>query len=157
MQSTETPQNALTLLDQAVLAIDECTAQDDLAAIVNRVEFMKSAIREIDQQLKAALLEWLNAEPGRSLEIGPVRYYVGTKKKTVAGDAEKLLDALFTATGGDFQKVADCLGANAFKPGACRNPLGDDWAAHFTEIVEDDVKTGKPRKEVKSIDTRFIR
>lgn len=151
-----TKANPLSELESSIAAIDATTPHDVVAEIVTRVDYFKGAAKQLDTLLKEALLEYLN-EPGKELIIGENRYYIGTKKKVVSGDKGKLLEALLESSGGDFEAVAEVLASQPFKHGACKGVLGDAWGDHFTELVEDDVKTGKPKKEIKVVNDRFIR
>lgn len=137
--------------------IESCGVEmtpEEMTVVRDRVDYFKTAVRELDQLLNGIMLQWLD-QPGNHLEIGPKRYYIGTKKKTVCGDVPAALEAVLTATGGDLGKLAELLGSQPLKYGACREVLGDAWGDHFTEVVEQDLKTGKPLKAVKVADERF--
>jgi hypothetical protein len=53
--------------------------------------------------------------------------------------------------------VAEALSVNAIKPGHAKTLLGDKWGDHFDVTEELDLKTGKPKKELKLADGRYIR
>ncbi len=145
----------LLTINQSVLTMTPATAADDVAELMQRIDFAKQHLRELEQQFKAALIEWINTNG--DLTIGDKRYYVTTAKRTKPKDLAALTEAVMQATGGDFDKFVKTLGANAYKLGACKTVLGDEWDIHFTVEPVDDLKTGKPKKEVKCIDERFVR
>lgn len=155
-----------TLSDPAELSPAECIdliAQvgagmtlDQIAGLRLRIDFLKAIVREADKALNDFLLEWLD-EPGHSLEIGPKRYYIGTKKKTICNNVASTLEALLVAKGGDFAALADSLASQPIKYGAAKGTLGEEvWAEHFTQLIEKDIKTGKPLKVIKEADERFV-
>lgn len=141
---------------EIIVTVGDALTVDQVATLVNRVQWFKDQTKEADTTLKGFMVEWLD-QPGRSLEIGTKRYYVGDKKKTVCNDTAKALEALLEMNGGDFEAMADQLSSQPIKHGAARNVLGDElWKEHFTVLVEKDLKTGKPVKQVKEIDERFV-
>ena len=68
-----------------------------------------------------------------------------------------LVERVLSAVGGDLDSFSQCLASGAFKPGELREVLGEDWQVCFTETVERDVKTGKPKRKVKSLPVGFGR
>lgn len=142
-------------LNGAVLAINDESDAAKVCEAIDLIDHYKRAIREADKLLKEQLIDWI----GRNgeLTIGDKRYYVGYTKKTKPVNMERLCEAAITHAAGDFGTFAEALSANAFKPGACKALLGDEWDQHFYTETLDDVKTGKPKKDVKVIDERFTK
>lgn len=145
----------LATLDREVLEISDHSDAQDVCELIDKIDFAKRSMRELDALLKEKLIDWINANG--ELTIGTKRYYVGSTKKTKPVDLEKLTEAAITACQGDFSAFVEALSANAYKPGACKKILGDEWGKHFVVETIDDVKTGKPKKDVKVIDERFTR
>lgn len=151
---SDTESNVLTGVRTAIhrLSGPNATAEDFLT-VQHVVAGMKQVMRDYDQLAKEASLEFIN-------EHGPVeteteRYYVGSKKTTKCRDTGKTLEAILTETGGDFGAAVELMASEPFKPGACKGVLGDSWERCFIVNETPDLKTGKPKKEVKRIDKRF--
>lgn len=150
--------NSLSIRDaeSLVLEVNTDTPREQVVQAIDRIDFLKRTARELDQQLKAALIEWIDANG--EITIGESRYYVGSKKAVKCRDAEQTLEALMTATGGDFAKVCDCLTSNAWKHGAARGVLDDaEFERCFHTVVQKEAKTGRAVREVKQINERFVR
>lgn len=121
----------------------------------SRMAVAKRRMREIDQLFREGLLEWLDKHG--DLEIGDVRVYAGTSKREKVRDLAAAIDSALTEVGGDVDRLVELLSANALKPGACGSMLGDDWRAeHFETEVVMEPKTGKPKREPKSLNTKFL-
>ena len=148
-------QGTLAALRKDVLAIHDEVDAGQVCQAIDKIDAYKRAIKEIDATFKQALIEWINRNG--EVTLGTKRYYVGTTTKTTARDLERLTEAAITACQGDFGRFCEALSSNAYKPGKCREILGDDWGIHFYEEVVKDVKSGKPKKDVKMIDERFVK
>jgi len=148
-------EHSLTTLVNRSAGIDETSKAEDVLALLDTLEAFKTRLKEIDAAFKEQMIDWINANG--DLVIGTKRYYVGSTKRTKPADNEALAIAAVTACEGDFAAFAEVLSANAFKPGACKHLLGDEWGQHFTVETVDDIKTGKPKKSVQMIDTKFLK
>jgi len=142
-------------LNSMAIAINDESSAAQVCEAIDRIDAVKRRIKEIEVTFKDALIEWINLNG--DIEIGTKRYYVGTTKKVKPRDMIRLCEAAITAAEGDFETFADSLSANAFKPGACKKLLGDQWGQHFEETIDEDIKTGKPKKTVQVIDERFVK
>lgn len=143
--------NAIT---DRILRINTETADGDLSSIRADLDAIKAAVRQAEAMLQVQMIEWINCNG--DLMIGDIRYYVGKTTKTKCRDNAKTIEALLTAAEGDVESVASYLSSQPWKHGACRTALGEAFDECF-EVTEDiDVKTGKPLKSVKSVDTSFI-
>lgn len=145
----------LQTLNSMVLDISDESDAEQVCEAIDRIDQAKRTMKEIDAALKESLIDWINRNG--DITIGTKRYYVGTSKKTKPIDIERLCEAAITAAQGDFAAFAEALSANAFKPGACKQLLGGQWDDHFTVEVDQDVKTGKPKKSMQMIDEKFTR
>ena len=126
-----------------------------LAEVRDNIDFLKQFVRDIDAQWNGMMLA--RCERDGDQVIGPKRYYAGIEKKTTCPDAANGLKTIFDCSGGDFGKVAEMFAANPFKPGACREVLGDRWGEVFVVEEKLDLKEGKPSKKLQVVDERFIR
>lgn len=151
MSDPQAHPNPVAEIEASVLALNSDTDPTTRAETINRVGWLMDKAKEIKRLMDEALLEILTAEDGpREFEVGGVRFYAGNKSKTVCRDNQAALMALLDHAGGDFTKVADCLSASGLKHGACRTVLGEEYEQHFETVTELDVKTGKPKKQVKA-------
>ena len=83
------------------------------------------------------------------IEIGNGRrFYPGrVKKVTRTTDAAALFDELMGATGGDFDAVAKCLSANAWKPAEVREVSPALYEKSYSEEFVTDPRTGKTKRQ----------
>ena len=151
--SNNTQGSTLLEIQSQTLAINEESSELDVIAMLEKLDFAKSYIKELDRMFKDLLIDWINANG--QLVVGDKRYYVGTKKTVKPRALAPLTEALMNATGGDFEAFIKTMSAGAYKQGACKEVLGDAWADHFSVQHVDDIKTGKPQKELKITDDRF--
>ena len=144
-------------LTEFVDQLDTDATQDVMLAVEDRIAYIKQSAKELDGTFKKRMYDWIEVNGEISLPALNLRWYNAITKRTKANDNGKLLEALFQTTGGDVDQFVKCLSSNAFKQGECRHVLGDeDWAKHFTVTEIEDVKTGKPKRETKKVDTRFL-
>ena len=102
-------------------------------------------------------MEWLGEHDG-TLDVGPVRYYVGVNKKTVCVDIPNTMTHLLECAYGDVAVIAACLSATSFKHGTVHNVLGDDlYGDLFDTQIEQDLKTGKAKRVLKVADREFLK
>lgn len=141
----------------ARLGTDECTVDDVLGAI-NFHDRLKQVSKELGEQLEAAAVRFIRAHG--DIVCGTVRYYVGVDKTVKCRDVKVTLDHMLNSAGGDLDRVVNCLSANAFKPGACKEVLSEeDWAKCFDTTSKDTLEEGKAPKApgLKKIDTKFLK
>ena len=111
------------------------------------------------KEIAASVREWaalaeadiIGQHPDLNVQTDTARYSVGTVKDTKCRDVRATLEALFEATGGDWEAVARCLSSSAWKHGAAREPLGEKWDECFEVVERMDLKEGKPKKGVQCI------
>ncbi len=128
---------------------------DDMSQARLMVDSLKRIAREFGDELDRRMLEYVQ-EHG-AVEIGTIKYFAGTKKKTKCRDISAALQALFESNGGDFGSVAQFLSSEPIKYGACKDLLGVAWHSHFEVIEEAELKEGVVKKTLQKIDTKFIR
>ena len=139
-----------TILDR--LEAGDATGDEVLAALNVRAA-MKQAMKEVDARFEAGVTAWIEANG--PLESNGVRYYVGVQKDTKCVDQTETLRTLLE-TGGP-EAVGRCLASGAFKHGACREALGDEWDKHFTVTERVDLKEGKPVRKLHTVDEKFLK
>lgn len=118
-----------------------------------------NAIREMEKAtratFKARLFHRIDSTKQPML-IGGQRWYIGLPLEHYVDDAPALLDAMFSAAGGDFGPMADCLTADWFKISQVRQLLGED---RCRELVRSErtpkLVDGKPTKQLLSADPNF--
>lgn len=134
--------------------IEGGASRDDVLTTINVVDRLKQLTRELAAKSDAAVVAWL--EQHGDIECGEVRYYAGVNKTTKCEDKSAAVGALLDATGGDVDKLSECLASDGLKPGMCRAVLGDKkFGALFVTKETADLKTGKPVKRVQKFDRRF--
>ena len=126
---------------------------DEAAELINDIAVAKAKFREISEILKAAELEAVDSVG--EVVIGDKRYYVGTKTITrQTGETDEIC-GLIAETG---HPIGECLVKQPFKPATVREIIGnDDWGQMFEVETQDDVKTGKPKREVRGADRKFTK
>lgn len=138
-----------------VVAVDQDAPAEQVAETLLHLETFERAVKDVRRKFDEAFEAWLG-EHG-SLTVGEIRYYIGKKSTTKVVDKAAAFAALVQATGGDAEAIAEILTASPFKVAAAREALGDLFDQHFQTIVETDVATGKPVREVKALNPKFAR
>jgi len=135
--------------------VDCDSTLDQLLYAINAVKIVKRQAAEYLEKLEPLMIDYIN-EHGE-FSVGDIRYYVGNETKIKCNSPKATLEKLFEVTEGDFDRVAACLASGAFKPAAAREVLGAEFGSQFTTTVETDLKTGKPVKGLKEVNSKFIR
>lgn len=117
------------------------------------VQMLKANFRAWCGLVESGLIDYMT-EKRMDIPIvtakGEKRLYIGTDKKTRNPNPTDTLARLLTATGGDLNAVAECLSSGAWKPGACREVLGDEWGSCFTVEEVASIETGAPKRVLKT-------
>lgn len=155
--------NEITQLNQCVLTINEETPVEQIGELLAKLDYMKQAIKEVQQNVEDRLLERIQTT-GQDITIGTIRYYAGTKKTTkpAEGKASAIMDTVLTLAQGDMDAACrDYLSSNAVKYGSIRKALEDNPVAKFDELftVEEqaELAEGKPKKTLQKVDTKYLR
>jgi hypothetical protein len=114
---------------------------DDALMFWNNVEAFKRAAAELGKRAEAALISYIDKRG--ELTDGERRWYVGAEKKTTVLDKAEALRDLCRRCGGDVGQMAEYLGSEPFKHGACKT-LGMD--EHFVTETKKDLKDAPVRK-----------
>lgn len=144
------------------LAPDQPNAKDRALTLLDLSAKLREVAANLTERSKDVAIKVIDAQG--DIEFGTVRYYVSVDKgEPKCKDNEKLLDALLNVTGGDMKAVSTCMSTGAFKPGACRDRLGDEWGKHFSvedkkKLKEGSVNTPKPpERSLQRFDSQFMR
>ena len=144
--------NDLAKLETDILVLNPDAPIDALLGLMNRVRAAKDQLRKIERMIEDRGIEFINARG--AFRAGDILYTVGRDKRVKCTDPKSLLSTLLEATGGDLDRVADCLASDAWKSGATRQTLEEhgrsgEFDRHFNmEEV--------PRLKLKVINTKFI-
>lgn len=146
----------LDIIDRVNAEREELTLDsrhDDVALTLTKLEGLEKRIREAKAALKEQLKAWV-AKNG-PLVIGDVRYVLVNKKSEKCRDLRKAIEGLYEVTGGDFETFCDTFSVNALKPGAARKVFGERFDEFFEVVVEEELETKKPKKELVAINEHF--
>lgn len=145
---------ALARLEASVF---DLSTQDDVNTaldLLHRAQLAASRARDIKSLCEGKLAEWI--DKNGEINLGEVRYYVGTTKthkpKDIRGAVADLLDACH----GDLDAFCDLLSSNPFKCGEVKKALQDKFEQSFLTEFKLDLRTGKPARELKQVNTRFL-
>ena len=151
----------LKTLESDVIAIPDDIDLDKLGRLIDAVRFAKEFVGTIDALLKCKMMD-LIAERG-DLTIGDIRYYVseGGRKKEKVKDNVLALDTLMTLAEGDMDGIGQALSSGWLKPGHFRTLCQaagkpELFDSIFETTVEDELREGKPKKRLESVDTKFL-
>lgn len=138
---------------------DESSPADFVSLILDHRDSIKALVKSLDQGVDAFLFQWL--QRNQSLTIGEIRYYIGNKSVTKPTQKpQEIFNSLLETLGRDV--TAECLASSAWKHGTIKKALADVGNSELfdqmfaTEIVQD-IATGKPAKEIKKVNTSFIK
>lgn len=142
-------------LEVSIVQCGEQTPVETLLQAGDQIARLGEFHRQVKQMWEAKMVEHINRHG--PVEVGDVRYYVGTVKKTKCLDVPGTVEALLSRVEGDFGRFCEHLSTGAVKYGAARETLApDDFDRLFVTEVEQDLKEGKPVKRLQKADQRFI-
>lgn len=126
-------------------------SDDEFVEAANVMAAMTAAIKEVKERWEAAAIKHLGE---RTVECGSIRWYVGKTKTTKCIDQRELLRTLLEV--GGLEVLDRCLSSGAFKHGACKEPLGEDWPKHFTVEEKPSLEEGVAKKKLQRLDVAFL-
>lgn len=132
----------------------ETATEVDVIAAIDVLDRLKQVTRGLATLVDDAACRWINAN--HDITVGDCRYYVGTTTWVKCRDPRQALTAMLETSGGDLDAVAACLASDAWKSGASRQLLGEQFDVHFATELREDLKTGKPRKSLQRVNQRFL-
>ena len=143
------------------LLIEQANDPEAWLEIRGIIDQIKEIVRALDDACDAKGLEVVRAHG--DFQCGTKRWYEGHATKVKPRMvASKLINFLRDKLGGDEDAVERCLSSSAIKHGQARKELEavgapDAFDEAFESEVVSELATGKPKKELKCIDTRFVR
>jgi len=143
------------IIQSEVDVLDSDVSLERMAELRFKIDFLKQFAKEADAKWNAVMLD--HVEQNGEQVIGEIRYYAGVEKKTKCPDKAKGLETILECAGGDFGAVAEMLASDPFKPGACKELLGERWGEVFEVTEKAELKEGKPSKKLMAINPKFIR
>lgn len=163
-------------LKKRVQEIPALTEPEEVLAVMEDVTFLVSFARELKSQMEEFLIDWINTYG--EIEMGDKRWYVGTETKKKERDKLHAAEVLLMITDGSIEQFVEVLGSSPFKVGAFRMAIEDFVRRNegpdatdaevkkktkklFSEVFSvekvEDLKTGKPKKKLKQVDTRYVK
>lgn len=153
------------VIENGIAAIErgEMDGQEAIA-LLDHAKAAQEAAAEVVRRVKSALVQWIEAN--RDIEVGDVRYYVGVEKKTKPLiPPPAMFRRLAELLGGDEEATLACLASAAFKHGEVKGRLAESlgeqadaiYAELFETIEELELKTGKPKKSLQSVNKKFLK
>lgn len=133
-------------------------SRETVVAAINAVDVLKAKTRELSGHVEAAAVACIKRHG--DIVVGEIRYYAGTEKTTKVIDKAGCLEAVLNAAAGDLGAVCEqYMVSEPFKPGACKELLGEEAAQKlFKTEIKDELKEGKPaRNKLMKADSRFIK
>jgi hypothetical protein len=117
---------------------------EDMVKAAGVESILKEFAKCITVIRKKKFVEWIE-QNGREIIIGSTKCYVGSETTTKCNSVPQAAEAIFLAVGGDIEAFKNCLASDAFKPGACKKILADEFNKYFTVTV-------KPKLDEKGMD-----
>lgn len=126
-------------------------SSDEIITLGHRIQALGRAQRAMKELWEHAMMVHLRTLPERELSDGQTRWYIGVEKKVKPRDFRAMVGVVLDAAEGDLDRLVDVLSTSSFKPGACRELLGQErFDQAFETVVEPDLKTGKPKKTLQA-------
>lgn len=125
--------------------------KEDVLTTMGFVKRLSEVAKDCRSQFEKLAIEWIDANG--EIDDGRVRWYVGPERKTKCINTRATIEALLNATGGDIDRMAECLASDPFKPASTKALLEDAGVDHgclFQTVEEQDLKEGKPKRALKS-------
>ena len=132
-------------------------SHDDLLSVLDRLDAFKKQTKLVASMIEEAVLERLKTDPdlkdGLTDPMGG-RYYPGYNSRVKCNNVRGVVEQILEATGGDLDKITDCLGSDPFKQGTVKEVVGEEThGVLFTKEKTPVIKEGKgkPKKTLQHI------
>lgn len=160
------PSTEASIIESLALAEPDAAMEYMISTRMKIDAFLKRA-KEFKEQIDAAFIAWMQQNK-KDIEYtvdgngNAIRFYLGFPKIKKCRDVGKALQVLLEQSGGDWDAVVMCLSSNAIKPGAVGSFLEDkgltDKFEELFEVTERvTLEEGKPKKQLMTVDTRFLK
>jgi len=148
--------NPIQKCDEAIALIEDGVAsKEEVMAAMAFKQKLGEISRAINHRFEEAAIKWIEANG--EIEDGEKRYYVGTSTTRKCRDVRRTVEGLLTETGGDLDAFTSALSSNAFKPATACTILGEKANDLFETVTAKDLKTGAPKKKLKSVDPKRLK
>ena len=150
-------------LNNYACAIDVDTPPEEVIQLIQLCQYYEQQIKLVRKAAENVGISWVNHNGDiqyEDLDGNVIRHYVGTVKTTKLKPDSKAaaIMAILDATGGDLDAMAELLAAQPVKHGACKKVLTEEvWGELFETVEQEDLKTGKPKKALITINSRFLK
>lgn len=140
------------LADSIALVEDGIATKEEVMQALAFKQQLGEIYRALSSRFEKAAIQWIEANG--DIEDGAKRYYVGTAHKRTCKDVPETIRTILETGGPDL--LVSALSTSCFRPATAMEILGDRAGDLF--ICEDvpDLKTGKPRKVLKSTSPKAI-
>lgn len=146
----------IQVCESSLLAAEIEPTRDDILAALNHCKRLKEVASEFVKRAEELLTQYV--EKNGEFIDGGIRYYVASEMKYKCNDIREMIEEALVRTGGDVDALCLLLSTNAFKHGACKKLLGDDFKKFWTVSEAVDLKTGAPKgKRLQVVDTQFVK
>jgi hypothetical protein len=146
----------LAKIENGILELNPDVPEEKLFEMISAVGAAKTVVKELDRMLDNAMYERLLV--CREIIYGDIRYYLGEDKTVKCVDVRATMNAVLDASGGDLDKMSECLSSNAFKPGETRKLLPSEvFDECFETKVKPTIREGRPSKAVLQANMRFLK
>ena len=129
----------------------EAMTPEERGQVYEQRQVLKGLATEFCASIDDVLIELCEAgyETLVQTEKGPRRLYAAPDKRTTCNSVPLTVTGILAASGGDIGVLAQCLSSNAFKPGACRAVLGEQWNTYFTVDERKKLNEGSVKKSLR--------
>lgn len=120
---------------------------EDVADAIVTLDGLAARIKELQADAKAAMLERIR--DSGPFQIGEFLYQLTKPRKVKCRDATAPMKVLLEVTGGDLDKINECLASDAWKHGAIKSVLeeckapGETWDTLFEVSYGDKLEVTK--------------
>ncbi len=153
--------NTETMLAKVEAAEGMAASPDLMLEALDFIAMLKQATKEAEVRVKASMFRHIQANG--PIINGTQKWYVAAEKETKCRDYSKTINTILEVSGGDEQRLIDCLSSNAFKHGTIKKLLKEfgqqeRYGALFEVIEKDKLKEGGiAEKKLQCIDSRFVK
>ncbi len=159
MQNVEVVEatSPLAAIEQRILNINPTMDADTVLTVMDKVQFFFGELKRLKKLVDEKAMEWVK-ENGE-LRISDSEYYcITTPKETKCNDVPAVLSWAVEFFAGDWAKMCDVLCANPVKYGQCRELMPPEvFAKLFTTTVKEELDTGKAKKVLTRLNTKFLK
>ena len=129
--------------DTTTMIVEESPSKDAILHALEVLKRLQEATAGLKDRLYAAAKKYI--EEHGDIRDGDRHIYLAPNKTIKSRNNRDTMAALLEVTGGDVERIVECLASDAFKPGESKKALGEEkWGALFETRVSMNVKTKEP-------------